>query len=175
MLGSKSPPGMGFQILLKLGSPFTGTKRNGCFDPPRAVFGCVRNLALVMGFQPGFNIFGKSRVMAGFVCLADQDIYIMKCLRGYLFNIRLARAKFETHFIKEARFRLATTPWQAPFSIASGLPGRSSRRSRERSLVPVVGIEPTCPCGRRILSPLRLPVPPHRLASWLLKYSITRH
>jgi hypothetical protein len=29
--------------------------------------------------------------------------------------------------------------------------------------VPEVGIEPTCPCERRILSPLRLPVSPLRL------------
>jgi hypothetical protein len=27
------------------------------------------------------------------------------------------------------------------------------------------GIEPTRPCGHRILSPARLPVPPHRLMS----------
>src|SRR3954466_10072109 len=29
-------------------------------------------------------------------------------------------------------------------------------------LVPKVGLEPTCSCERRILSPLRLPVPPLR-------------
>lgn len=31
-------------------------------------------------------------------------------------------------------------------------------------MVPGVGVEPTRPCGRRILSPLRLPVPPPRRA-----------
>ena len=30
-------------------------------------------------------------------------------------------------------------------------------------MVPVVGVEPTIPCGRLILSQLRMPVPPHRL------------
>lgn len=29
-------------------------------------------------------------------------------------------------------------------------------------MVPVVGVEPTIPCGRLILSQLRMPVPPHR-------------
>ena len=28
--------------------------------------------------------------------------------------------------------------------------------------VPVVGVEPTRPCGQRILSPSRLPIPTHR-------------
>jgi hypothetical protein len=32
-------------------------------------------------------------------------------------------------------------------------------------LVPGVGVEPTSPCGRRILSPLRLPISPSRLDS----------
>jgi hypothetical protein len=31
------------------------------------------------------------------------------------------------------------------------------------TLVLVEGIEPTRPCGHRILSPARLPVPPHQL------------
>ena len=35
-------------------------------------------------------------------------------------------------------------------------------------MVPVVGVEPTIPCGRLILSQLRMPVPPHRLEK--LKY-----
>lgn len=31
-------------------------------------------------------------------------------------------------------------------------------------LVPTVGLEPTWPCGQRILSPLRMPISPRRLA-----------
>jgi hypothetical protein len=34
---------------------------------------------------------------------------------------------------------------------------------RQVGLVLVEGIEPTRPCGHRILSPARLPVPPHQL------------
>ena len=35
-------------------------------------------------------------------------------------------------------------------------------------MVLVEGIEPTRPCGHRILSPARLPVPPHQLGRLLL-------
>jgi hypothetical protein len=34
------------------------------------------------------------------------------------------------------------------------------RRENDRFLVPEEGVEPTRPCGHRILSPARLPVPP---------------
>jgi hypothetical protein len=40
------------------------------------------------------------------------------------------------------------------------------------SMVPVVGVEPTRSCPHRILSPARLPIPPHRhksLESYELK------
>src|ERR1700678_2603273 len=37
-------------------------------------------------------------------------------------------------------------------------------------LVPGGGVEPPRPCGRRILSPLRLPVPPSRRTSILSAY-----
>jgi hypothetical protein len=39
-----------------------------------------------------------------------------------------------------------------------------------RSLVPGGGVEPPRPEGRRILSPLRLPVPPSRLGKVFLLY-----
>src|SRR5208282_3394890 len=35
--------------------------------------------------------------------------------------------------------------------------------ARAKRVVLVEGIEPTRPCGHRILSPARLPVPPHQL------------
>ena len=37
---------------------------------------------------------------------------------------------------------------------------RPSGTLRDRLLVPKVGLEPTSPCGRWILSPVRLPIPP---------------
>jgi hypothetical protein len=38
---------------------------------------------------------------------------------------------------------------------------RFSERSQDtRKMVPEEGVEPTRPCGHRILSPARLPVPP---------------
>ena len=37
-----------------------------------------------------------------------------------------------------------------------------------KKLVPRVGLEPTCPCGHRILSPARLPVPPSGLKGQLV-------
>ena len=39
-------------------------------------------------------------------------------------------------------------------------------------MVPEVGIEPTCPCERRILSPLRLPVSPLRRVRVYRQYRI---
>ena len=38
-------------------------------------------------------------------------------------------------------------------------------------LVPVAGVEPARPCGHGILSPGRLPIPPHRRKAWVL-YSV---
>jgi hypothetical protein len=40
------------------------------------------------------------------------------------------------------------------------------------SMVPGGGVEPPRPCGRRILSPLRLPVPPSRLCSATRGYAV---
>ena len=43
--------------------------------------------------------------------------------------------------------------------VARLLPYRSATSTY---LVPMVGVEPTRPCGHWILSPARLPIPPHR-------------
>jgi hypothetical protein len=39
-------------------------------------------------------------------------------------------------------------------------------------MVPGEGLEPTSPCGRRILSPLRLPIPPPRHRIDMEKYKV---
>src|SRR5574341_1600965 len=49
----------------------------------------------------------------------------------------------------------------SPYPPCSSPPAAQRKRCR-KLLVPAVGIEPTWSCPRRILSPLRLPVPPRR-------------
>jgi hypothetical protein len=39
---------------------------------------------------------------------------------------------------------------------------RRNALKNKANLVPVVGVEPTRSCPHRILSPARLPIPPHR-------------
>ena len=39
----------------------------------------------------------------------------------------------------------------------------ASTNSTTRANVPMAGLEPARPCGQRILSPLRLPIPSHGL------------
>ncbi len=46
------------------------------------------------------------------------------------------------------------------FEIENAEPLRSKRFSASK--IPVVGVEPTRPRGHGILSPARLPIPPHR-------------
>src|SRR3989442_14839137 len=44
-------------------------------------------------------------------------------------------------------------------------PKPQTGRSRSTAVVPRAGVEPARPCGRRFLTPTRLPVPPPRRAS----------
>ena len=63
--------------------------------------------------------------------------------------------------LEEAR---SADPSQFPHSRRSSAGRRHAgdQRKRPNSGVPRRGVEPLCPCGRRILSPLRLPVSPPR-------------
>jgi hypothetical protein len=54
----------------------------------------------------------------------------------------------------------------SPHAGSPAAAGRTAARDRGRlRLVPAEGVEPTRPCGHRILSPARLPIPPRRPAS----------
>ena len=50
----KGSSGMGFQVTFKGSGFFTGTKGNGGFDSPRAIFGGVGDLPGIMGKETGF-------------------------------------------------------------------------------------------------------------------------
>ena len=56
---------MGFQVTFKGSSFFTGTKSNGGFDSPGAIFGGVGDLPGIMGKETGIQILRESGVMAG--------------------------------------------------------------------------------------------------------------
>ena len=64
------------------------------------------------------------------------------------------------------RLRLQSAPRRFAKSLRvrppAGLCKISQRRWHCEILVPVAGVEPARPCGHGILSPGRLPIPPHR-------------
>ena len=64
------------------------------------------------------------------------------------------------------RLRLQSAPGALPrafgFDPPAGLCKISQRQWHCEILVPVAGVEPARPCGHGILSPGRLPIPPHR-------------
>ena len=53
-------------------------------------------------------------------------------------------------------------------STPAGLCKISQRRWHCEILVPVAGVEPARPCGHGILSPGRLPIPPHRRSFFII-------
>jgi hypothetical protein len=52
------------------------------------------------------------------------------------------------------------------FVSFGGFGRQAFHRSSGESSVPGGGVEPPRPCGRRILSPVRLPIPPSRQVEW---------
>ncbi len=63
--------GMGFQVLFKFCGFVTGAECDNGFNFPWSIFGCMRNLPAIMGFKPGFYIFSKTGLVAGFVIFTD--------------------------------------------------------------------------------------------------------
>jgi len=62
---------MRFEVLFEFCGFITGTECNNGFNFPWPIFGCMRDLAAIMGFEPGVNIFGKTRVVTGIISFTD--------------------------------------------------------------------------------------------------------
>ena len=56
---------MSFQVGFKSVGFFFVFKRNRVFDFPRTEFGCVRNIAFVVFFKAGFQVFGTADIEMG--------------------------------------------------------------------------------------------------------------
>ena len=61
----KSSAAMGFQIGFKSVGFFSVFECYCVFDFPRFVFGCVRNIAFIVFFKAGFQVFGTADIEMG--------------------------------------------------------------------------------------------------------------
>jgi len=66
-LFGKCASGMRFEVLFELCSFFTGAKCYGRFNSPRTIFGGVGYLTVIMGFDPGFQIFRETSISTSLV------------------------------------------------------------------------------------------------------------
>ena len=74
----KGSAAMGFQIGFKGVGFFFVFKGYCVFDTPRFVFWCVRNIAFIMFFQAGSQIFGTADVEMGSGCFINENVNVMK-------------------------------------------------------------------------------------------------
>ena len=82
MPSNKCSAAMGFQVGFKSVGFFFVFKGNHIFDAPRFVFGCVRNIAFIMFFQAGSQIFGTANVEMGSGCFVYKNVNVMKVSLG---------------------------------------------------------------------------------------------
>ncbi len=80
MFTSKGPAGMGFEVLFKLSGLFPADEGYRRLDTPGAELSPMRHLSAIMYFEAGIKIQCDSRVMTGFIDLADHDVNIMKAV-----------------------------------------------------------------------------------------------
>ena len=84
----------------------------------------------------------------------------------------------ETTVLAHNQLRLSISggvPSKPEAKTTNGRPGCISQTARNprQYLVPGGGLEPPRPCGRRILSPLRLPIPPSRQVGFFSRASFS--
>jgi len=69
---------MGFQIGFKgIGFCFV-FKSDRIFDPPRFVFGCVRNITFIVFFKAGFQVFGTADVEMGSGGFINENVNVVE-------------------------------------------------------------------------------------------------
>ena len=74
----KGSAAMGFQIGFKgIGFCFV-FKSDRIFDPPRFVFGCVRNITFIVFFKAGFQVFGTADVEIGSGCFINENVNVVE-------------------------------------------------------------------------------------------------
>jgi hypothetical protein len=138
---------MRFQEAFEGSGLFTGTKGNGGFDSPGAIFGGVRDLPGIMGKETGIQILRWSSVMAGIIGFAYKNVDIIKVSHscglpgssssGFASSYAVIRSPESTCFwLARASFEtklgiiLEIEPGFVLYCVSNlgGLPGRSSKR-----------------------------------------------
>ena len=69
---------MSFQVGFKSVGFFFVFKSNRVFDFPRFVFGCVRNIAFVVFFKAGFQVFGTADIEMGSGGFINENVNVVE-------------------------------------------------------------------------------------------------
>jgi hypothetical protein len=80
MTASKFSPRSGLQVLFESACFIFGSKRNRCFNLPRAMFRCVDTFPLIMLNQARVEVASDTGVMSAFVALANENIDIEEAM-----------------------------------------------------------------------------------------------
>ena len=127
---------MGFQVCFKCVGFFSVFECYCVFDFPRFVFGCVRNIAFIVFFKAGFQVFGTANVEMFSSCFVNENVNIMKVRHNResfrkMFAVMLCRIA-RLHLL--CRLRRGSLPLCVRSSIhllRNWLAEAKSRRSRD--------------------------------------------
>ena len=82
----KRSPRMAFEIFLKDHSLLARAKCDRRFNFPGTMFGCVGNFSRIVGIRTTPQVVGQPGIVAGRLCIAREDINIVKALHVCLFS-----------------------------------------------------------------------------------------
>jgi hypothetical protein len=71
---------MTFKVFFECSRFFPRAERDGRFNSPRAVLGCIRVVSLVVRLQPSLQIISQASVSVGCVFMIQKDINIGETL-----------------------------------------------------------------------------------------------
>ncbi len=109
---------MTFKVFFECSCFFPRAERNGRFNSPRTVPGCLRVVSLVVRLQAGFQIISQPCVSVGFVFITQKDINIGEALH---FFPLACQGVVRNDYCEDTVFcpaSLSATPWQFSFSTA---------------------------------------------------------
>ena len=128
---------MTFQVFFKCCRLFRRAERDGRFNLPGTVFGCMGVVSLVVRLQASLQIISQPSVSVGSVYLTQQDIYIGETLQFFPLACQgvVRNDAMKVKCLARLRFQLR----------------RGSLLSQprfERRLVGARGFEPPTPCSQ---------------------------
>ena len=74
----KGSAAMSFQVGFKSVGFFAVSKGYCVFDPPRFVFCSMRNIAFIVLFKAGFQVFGTTDVEMGSGCFINENVNVVE-------------------------------------------------------------------------------------------------